>query len=372
MRAITAGITPIAWITPSRAAVAGRLRRIRLESARVAAVAPRTRLSSNGMRAERIRLRTSGSTSIDSASLIGPRRPGALATRPGTSSGLRSEATSIEPSGRRTAAAQWVGPWTSRPLRRAMPPSRSFFAFGFASSPAAIARRYEMRGGGRVEQTERAPSQGTPAPSPPCSFPGRKPPVRASGRCYGSPWQNWKAAHRKPGAGEKLRCCSGLAEALAELGEALAEGLLAAVAGRLVEVAAGEGVGEVLLRRRRCPGGRGRTGSPGRGRAPGRPGSGRRAGSRAGSGRRAGGPRRGRRRSPSSPRSTSAPARGRSPPGARFSAHSGRPTRSTARAAASATSSAIGSALPMSSEARMTMRRAMKRGSSPPSSITAR
>ncbi len=135
MRAITAGMTPIAWITPSRAAVAGRLRRIRLEIARVAAVAPRTRLSSKGRRAERIRLRTSGSTSIDSASLIGPRRPGTLATRPGTSSGLRSEATSIEPSGRRTAAAQWVGPWTSRPLRRAMPPSRSFFAFAFPRPP---------------------------------------------------------------------------------------------------------------------------------------------------------------------------------------------------------------------------------------------
>ena len=51
---------------------------------------------------------------------------------------------------------------------------------------------------------------------------------------------------------------------------------------------------------------------------------------------------------------------------------SGRPTCSIAWAAATATSSARGSALPMSSEARMTIRRTMKRGSSPPSSMTAR
>ena len=41
-------------------------------------------------------------------------------------------------------------------------------------------------------------------------------------------------------------------------------------------------------------------------------------------------------------------------------------------AAATATRSARGSALPMSSEARITIRRAMKRASSPPSSIAAR
>src|SRR5918992_507734 len=56
---------------------------------------------------------------------------------------------------------------------------------------------------------------------------------------------------------------------------------------------------------------------------------------------------------------------------ARLSRASGRPTCSTACAAATATSSARGSALPMSSEASTIIRRAMKRGSSPPSSIAA-
>ena len=40
--------------------------------------------------------------------------------------GLGPEATAIAPSAARTAAAQCVGPWTSRPLRSAMPPRRSF------------------------------------------------------------------------------------------------------------------------------------------------------------------------------------------------------------------------------------------------------
>jgi hypothetical protein len=56
----------------------------------------------------------------------------------------------------------------------------------------------------------------------------------------------------------------------------------------------------------------------------------------------------------------------------RLSAHSGMPTCSTAWAAFTATSSARGSALPMSSLAKITIRRAMKRGSSPPSSMAAR
>ena len=57
---------------------------------------------------------------------------------------------------------------------------------------------------------------------------------------------------------------------------------------------------------------------------------------------------------------------------ARLCAHSGMPTCSTAWAAATAIVRAWGSALPMSSLARITIRRAMKRGSSPPSIITAR
>ena len=56
---------------------------------------------------------------------------------------------------------------------------------------------------------------------------------------------------------------------------------------------------------------------------------------------------------------------------ARFSRASGSPTCSTAWAAAVASSSAIGSASPMSSLACTINRRAMKRGSSPASSIRA-
>ena len=51
---------------------------------------------------------------------------------------------------------------------------------------------------------------------------------------------------------------------------------------------------------------------------------------------------------------------------------SGMPMKATASAAATAVCSAVGSAIPMSSLAEMTSRRAMKRGSSPASSIRAR
>ncbi len=51
---------------------------------------------------------------------------------------------------------------------------------------------------------------------------------------------------------------------------------------------------------------------------------------------------------------------------------SGIPMNATASAAATATGSAVGSARPMSSLALMTSRRAMKRGSSPASTIRAR
>src|SRR5680860_458778 len=93
---------------------------------KVVPIAPRTRKSSNGRRAAGSRRRTSGSTTIASASLSGPRRPGSRLASFGASRGLRCEATCTWPSLSRTAAAQWVGPWISRPLRRAMPPSRSF------------------------------------------------------------------------------------------------------------------------------------------------------------------------------------------------------------------------------------------------------
>ena len=56
---------------------------------------------------------------------------------------------------------------------------------------------------------------------------------------------------------------------------------------------------------------------------------------------------------------------------ARLSWTSGRPTYSTAWAAAVATLSAVGSAMPMSSLAKITIRRAMNRASSPATSIRA-
>ena len=93
-----------------------------------------TRQSSNGSRAAGSRRRASGSTAIASASFSGPRRPGIFATSPGASSGLRAEATWISPAGSRTAADQWVGPWISRPLRSAMPPSRSRGGESFTTS----------------------------------------------------------------------------------------------------------------------------------------------------------------------------------------------------------------------------------------------
>ncbi len=51
---------------------------------------------------------------------------------------------------------------------------------------------------------------------------------------------------------------------------------------------------------------------------------------------------------------------------------SGRPINSNARSASTATASARGSALPMSSEAKITIRRQRKRGSSPDSSMRTR
>ena len=57
---------------------------------------------------------------------------------------------------------------------------------------------------------------------------------------------------------------------------------------------------------------------------------------------------------------------------ARLIRASGIPISATASAAATAASSEVGSARPMSSEARITSRRAMNRGSSPASTIRAR
>ena len=176
--------SPIACTTPSRRAeVRTRLRSIEV-AASVAPIAAATRGSSNGSRAAGRFVRTIGSTAIASASLSGPRSPGRRAASFGASSGLRAEATSISPSRLRTAAAQWVGPWISSPLRRAMPPSRSF------SGPSVQHRGSPAPGSSTTEPP--APRSSTTAPngrgrrvSPliPLIKSGRRPPVQASGRC---------------------------------------------------------------------------------------------------------------------------------------------------------------------------------------------
>ena len=158
----------------------------------------------------------------------------------------------------------------------------------------------------------------------------------------------------------------------AQLRQPLGQLALLAVLGRLVEALVLEAGRQPAAGPRRPSAGRADRRSPGRGRASPRRRSASRADGRAEAGRRARGRGHGRRRCPSSPRSTSARAPCRSPPGRGSAAP--RAFRSGRRPApaAVATESARGSALPMSSEARMTIRRTMKRGSSPPSSIAAR
>jgi hypothetical protein len=102
-------------------------RRIRLRSwappSEAAAATPITVGLSNGSFAAGIAFLTSGITANASPSRTTPRTPGTPSTP--LTRGLRPEATRISPCLSRTAAAQWVGPCTSRPLRRAIPPRRS-------------------------------------------------------------------------------------------------------------------------------------------------------------------------------------------------------------------------------------------------------
>ena len=90
-----------------------------------APIDPSVFMSCIGRRASGSARFTSGITTIASASFTTPRIPGRRAAARPPSSGLRPEATFTSPSSVRTAAAQCVGPCTSRPLRSAMPPSRS-------------------------------------------------------------------------------------------------------------------------------------------------------------------------------------------------------------------------------------------------------
>ena len=96
----------------------------------VAIPAPITRTSSKGRRAERSSRRAIGITAKASAILSGPLRIGTLPKRVPPKSGFGPDATSISPASVRAAAAHDVGPWISRPLRSAMPPSRSFSSTG--------------------------------------------------------------------------------------------------------------------------------------------------------------------------------------------------------------------------------------------------
>src|SRR5690349_14040319 len=89
-----------------------------------AAIAATTTASSKGRRASGSARLTIGMTATASVRRSTPRTPGIEPTRPRSAS-LDPEATAIVPSSRRIAAAQCSGPWTSSPLRRAIPPRRS-------------------------------------------------------------------------------------------------------------------------------------------------------------------------------------------------------------------------------------------------------
>ena len=96
---------------------------------------------------------TSGITASASARRASPRAPG-TASNPRTR-GLGPLAVRMPPSRARTAAAQCVGPWTSSPLRRAMPPRRSF-SDSVTPAPAARGRgRSGRRSPGRARRCAR-------------------------------------------------------------------------------------------------------------------------------------------------------------------------------------------------------------------------
>src|SRR3954447_4018312 len=88
---------------------------------------------------------TSGMTAKDSPRRARPRRPGML-SKP-WKRGLGPEATFTEPSLARTATDQWVGPCTSSPLRRAIPPSRSLSSGTGKEPPGEVVEE----GGGEAE-----------------------------------------------------------------------------------------------------------------------------------------------------------------------------------------------------------------------------
>src|SRR3954463_14397270 len=126
-------------------------RRSRPAAAIVAALAPRTRASCQGSWASGSARLASGITAMASPRRRTPRAPGTRRTGPRTR-GLRPEATPIVPSLRRAATAQCVGPCTSSPLRRAIPPRRSFSSLTPDSLRGATPG---VAGGRSAEQLER-------------------------------------------------------------------------------------------------------------------------------------------------------------------------------------------------------------------------
>ena len=121
---------------------------------------------------------TDGSTANASPRRTSPRASGRSVSGPARSRRLRPEATISRPSSSRTAAAQWRGPWTRRPLARAIPPSavgaRRVRHPGQGSACRAAAPR------SRPRPRSRRASGGRAAPRRrPSSRPGRTSPKTA-------------------------------------------------------------------------------------------------------------------------------------------------------------------------------------------------
>ena len=181
------GPGPRAGPRPARACAAAR------SSARVAPVAASTRQFSNGMRAPRSRRRASGSTAIASASFSGPRRPGTRATSSGPAPACARRRLRSSRRESRTAAAQWVGPWISRPLRSAIPPSRSRSA-SFEAMRSTIGDAGSRPGRDEGPEVERPRKRTSVSPlsllsRPETPSPGLRPVCRLSLALA------WKAAH---------------------------------------------------------------------------------------------------------------------------------------------------------------------------------
>src|SRR3954469_2122004 len=125
--------------------VPGARRRMRAPTIEVAAATPSTDgFSKASLASGRPRL-TSGMTANASPRRASPASPG-MSSRP-WNGGLGPLATLTDPSLARTAADQCEGPWTSRPLRIAMPPRRSLSSGTGKEPPGEVVEE----GGGEAE-----------------------------------------------------------------------------------------------------------------------------------------------------------------------------------------------------------------------------